>query len=169
MRMLADTVVFGHHFKISVAFVVSFILLVLGTALCFRIGERRPKGTPLTWGEALLGGTFVFGLMVLAYGVVPNQWILWADKQLLWRSDKLLFAVSSKGLKFGKSAASIGGSGRILVSYLALRDVIAALIYVVFLGAHVALWSRWQKRGLRTAPAEVERSSAFGRPLVRKA
>src|SRR5437588_2981297 len=98
--MLADTVVFGHHFKLSMAFFVALGILVVGVALVFFIGSRRPVGTPLTWGEAMLGGVAVFGLMLLAYGVVPNEWLRWADNQLLWRSDKILLAVSSKGIEF---------------------------------------------------------------------
>lgn len=168
--MLADTVILGQHFKLSMAFFVALGLLIVGVALVFYVGSRRPIGTPVTWGEAMLGGTFVFGLMLLAYGVVPNEWLRWADNQLLWRSDKILLAISSKGIKLGKNAPNIGGSGRVLVSYQALRDVIAAGIYVVMLGAHVVLWSLWQKRGQRAAGQEVEpAASAFGRPLVRKA
>ena len=49
----------------------------------------------------------------------------------------------------------------------AVRDIVAAGIYIVFLVIQVMLWSAWQKRG-RKAP-EVELSSRFGRPVMRKA
>ena len=152
--------------NISAAFVLSLGLLVAGLGLCFRVAQRRPIGTPLTWGEAFVAATFVFGLMLLGYGVVPNEWLLWADNRLVWRSDKLLLAVSSKGIKFGDAAAGFGGSGRILVTYQALRDIIAAGIYVAMLGAQIALWAVWQKRGQKQS-TEVA-VSQFGRPLVRK-
>jgi hypothetical protein len=151
--------------NIAMAFVVSLVLLLVGIGICIEVGRRRPPGTPYTWGEAFVAATFVFGLMLLAYGVVPNQWLQWADNQLLWRADKLLLAVSSDGVKFGEGAATIGGSGRVLVSYEALRDIIAAGIYVVMVGAQIALWAMWQKRGQKpTTEVEV---SEFGRPLVR--
>jgi hypothetical protein len=152
--------------NIAAAFVVSLGLLVVGIGICIRVGKRRPPGTPYTWGEAFVAATFVFGLMLLAYGIVPNQWLLWADNQLVWRSDRMLLAISSKGIKFGDAAKTFGGSGRILVTYEALRDMIAAGIYIVMLGGQVALWAMWQKRGEKKPP-ELE-VSEFGRPLVRK-
>jgi hypothetical protein len=152
--------------NISAAFVVSLGLFLIGIGICIRVGQRRPPGTPLTWGEAFVAATFVFGLMLLGYGVVPNQWLLWADNELVWRSDKILLAVSSEGVKFGDAAATFGGTGRVLVTYQALRDIIAAGIYVAMLGVQIALWAMWQKRG-QVKRTEVA-TSDFGRPLVRK-
>ena len=153
-----------------VAFVTSILILVVGVGIVFWFGGRRPPGTPVTWGEALVGGTFVFGLLLLAYGIVPNQWLKWADNELLWRPDRILLSISSNGVKFGSKAAQIGGRGRVLVNYQALRDILVAGIYGVMLGAHVMLWMKWQKRGRKLeAAAEIERTSAFGRPVVKKA
>lgn len=154
--------------KLSAAFFASSLVLAAGIGLILYIGKRRPPGTPYTWGEAMVGATFVFGLMLLGYGIVPNEWLRWADDTLLWRSDRILLAVSTAGVKFGQKASAIGGSGRILVSYQALRDIIAAGIYVVMLGLQIVLWSVWQKRGQK-ASTEVDTTSAYGRPLVRKA
>jgi hypothetical protein len=53
------------------------------------------------------------------------------------------------------------------LTYQVIRDVIAAGIYVVFLGGQMYLWSMWQARG-KTKPAELPVSS-YGRPLVKKA
>jgi len=139
--------------NLSAAFFVSLAMLVIGIGICIRVGRRRPPGTPFTWGEAFLAATFVFGLMLLAYGVVPDQWLRWADNRLVWRSDKLLLAVSSKGVKFGDAAKTFGGTGRIL-------------IYIVMLGVQIALWAMWQKRG-QVKSTEVA-TSDFGRPLVRR-
>lgn len=150
-----------------VAFVVSFLLLILGVGVCLYVGRRRPIGTPYTWGEAFVAATWVFALMLLAYGIVPHQWLDYADNELLWRPDKLLVGISSAGLVWGNDAKTMGGTGRVLINYQAVRDIIAAGLYVVFLGGQVYLWSAWQKRG-RTKP-EVEVSSAFGRPVMRKA
>lgn len=152
---------------LSVAFFAALAITLLGTALVWRVGQRRPPGTPVTWGEAMVAGVFVFALMLMAYGVVPNEWLRWADNQLLWRSDRILLAVSAKGVKFGKGAATFGGAGRVRMSYQSLRDVIATVIYGVFLGLHVTLWSMWQKRGQPKKSADLEPVSTFGRPLVR--
>lgn len=150
-----------------VALVVSTVALFAGIALVFKVGQRRPPGTPVTWGEAFVGGTFIFALLLVAYGIVPHQWLTFADNQLLWRADKLMLGISGDGVKVGDAASELGGSGRIIVNAQAVRDIIAALIYIVFLVIQVWLWAAWQKRG-RKAP-EVELSSRFGRPVMRKA
>ena len=151
------------------AFVSSIIVLVLGIALCMYVGARRPIGTPLTWGEAMVAGTYAFGLMLLAYGIVPHQWLNFADNELLWRPDKLLVGISSGGVVWGNDAKNLGGTGRILINYQAIRDIIATVIYVVALGGQMYLWSIWQKRG-RKKPGDVEEArSRFGRPVLRKA
>lgn len=151
------------------AFVSSMIVMILMIAVCLYVGGRRPIGTPLTWGEAMVGGTWVFGIMMLAYGVVPHQWLNYADNELLWRPDKLLVGISSGGVVWGNEAKDLGGTGRILINYQAIRDIIASVLYIVFLGGQMYLWSVWQKRG-RKKPGDVEEArSRFGRPVLRKA
>jgi hypothetical protein len=150
-----------------VALVVSTVALFAGIALVFAVGRRRPPGTPVTWGEAFVGGTFIFALLLLGYGIVPHQWLTFADNDLLWRPDKLMLGISGDGVKLGNAASDMGGTGRIIVNAQAVRDIVAATIYIVFLVIQVWLWSVWQKRG-RKAP-EVELSSRFGRPVMRKA
>ncbi len=139
-----------------VAFVVSLVALVASVAVVPAYARRRPVGAPITWGEAMLASTYAFLVMFLAYGIVPHQWLTWADNELSWRADKILL-----------------GPGNLVdrlpftVTYQVLRDIIAAGIYIVFLGAQVFLWSMWQNRG-KTKPAELPVSS-YGRPLVKKA
>lgn len=151
------------------AFISSIIATIVMVAVCMYVGARRPIGTPLTWGEAMVGGTWVFGIMLLVYGIVPHQWLTFADNELLWRPDKLLVGISSGGVVWGNDAKDLGGTGRILINYQAVRDIVATVIYVVALGAQMYLWSVWQKRG-RKKPGDVEEArSRFGRPVLRKA
>jgi hypothetical protein len=139
-----------------VALVLSTLLLVLGTAAVVAYARRRPPGTFLSWGEAMVAAVFTFLLMGLAYGIVPHQWLTFADNELGWRSDKIVF-----------------GPGDVLtnipftITYQVIRDIIAAGIYIVFLGAQVAMWAVLQGRGKvkqRALP-----TSSYGRPLVKKA
>jgi hypothetical protein len=151
------------------AFVTSMLVVIVGAGICLYVGTKRPIGTPLTWGEAMVAGTFVFALMLVAYGVAPHQWLSFADNTLLWRADKLLVGISSGGVVWGQGAKNLGGSGRIIINYQAIRDIIASLIYIVFLGGQMYLWSVWQKRG-RKKPGDVEAAtSRFNRPVLRKA
>ena len=139
-----------------VAFVVSLVALGLSVAAVLAYARRRPPGAVLTWGEAMGAATFAFFVMFLAYGIVPHQWLAWADNELKWRKDKLLFGpgdIIQQGVPF-------------TVSYEALRDIIAVVIYGIALVLHVALWMMWQNRG-KAKPAELP-TSPYGRPLVRR-
>ena len=146
-----------------VAFIGSLLLTFVLAALIVPMAKRRPVGTALTWGEAMVASIYAFFLMFWVYGIVPHLWLTWADNELGWRPDKLLFGPAD----IIKPQAQ-GGWFPVTVSYQTLRDIIAVLIYVVFLGAQIAMWAWWQNRGKRaeTAPAVVE--SEYGRPLVRK-
>jgi hypothetical protein len=151
------------------AFVTSMLVVIVGVGICLYVGNKRPIGTPVTWGEAMVAGTFVFAIMLVAYGVAPHQWLAYADNTLLWRADKLLVGISSGGVVWGQKAKNLGGSGRIIINYQAIRDIIASVIYIVFLGGQMYLWSVWQKRG-RKKPGDVEAAtSRFNRPVLRKA
>ena len=140
----------------NVAFLVSFVATILLTLAVIPYGKRRPPGTPITWGQAMLAATYAFAVLFLAYGIVPHQWLAWADNELNWRADKILYGP-------GDIVAKLPFT----VTYQVLRDLVAATIYVVFLGGMVFVWSMWQRRG-KTKPAELPVSS-YGRPLVKKA
>ena len=169
-----------------IAFVSStvFLLVLMGGAMQY--GKRRPIGTPLTWAEAMIGALFVFAVFFLAYGIVPDAFLRWADGPLKWRSD-------AKGIPIGPlrhlmnkkwnnhwysyeknslwpKGVTFFGRARITIVKEHVRDFVAANIYIVLLGVQIKLWAAWQKRGKKAAAsAAVEPTSAFGRPLVRQA
>jgi formate hydrogenlyase subunit 3/multisubunit Na+/H+ antiporter MnhD subunit len=138
-----------------VAFLTSLVITVGLTVAVMLYGKRRPVGTPITWGEAMFGSMVVFLIIFLIYGVVPHQWLAYADNELGWRKDKIVLGpgdVFDKALPF-------------TLTYEAIRDFIAVGIYVVALGVQIALWAMWQNRG-KSKPKEIP-TSAFGRPLVK--
>ena len=139
-----------------VAFITSLLGLAVTLAIVVRYLVKRPVGAPLTWGEAMGAATFVFFIMFLAYGIIPHQWLAWADNELKWRKDKPLLGPG----KIFETALPFE------VSYEALRDLIAVGIYGVMLALHVAFWMIWQNRG-KARPAELP-TSPYGRPLVRR-
>lgn len=140
-----------------VAFLFSLVATIIAMAVIPLYAKRRPQGTPLSWGEAMVASFFSFFAMFLAWGILPHQWLAYADNDLQWRKDKIVF-----------------GPGDILdtalpftMTYEVIRDIIAVGIYGVTLGAVIALWSMWQHRG-KEKPKELP-TSAYGRPLVKKA
>jgi hypothetical protein len=140
-----------------VAFVTSWVVLFSALGIAMRVARKRPPGTPLTWGEAMIAATFVFGMMLLGYAIIPNQWLQWASNELNWRADAIAYK-----LKFW-------GRGQVIITKQVLRDLIALVIYGFMLGVNVVAWSVWQKRGKRKAATPEIQPSPFGRPLVRKA
>jgi hypothetical protein len=135
------------------------------------VAKRRQPGQPLTWGEAFVSATFLFGLMLMIYGIVPDQWLRWADGGLKWRSDKIGIPTGPLPFKHHllfEHGVSFFGRGRIMLTAQVLRDIVATLIYVVFLVAQCAAWLWWQKRGKKAAQQPAIETSAYGRPLVRK-
>ncbi len=144
-----------------VAFTLSVIVSVILAGAIMSYMKRRPVGTPVTWGEAMFGAMVVFFLMFWIYGVVPHQWLAWADNELNWRTDKLF--VGPGGIL---KAQAEGGSFPFTITYVVIRDVIAVVIYGIAIGGNVAMWAMWQNRG--KAKSKAPEVSTFGRPLVRE-
>jgi hypothetical protein len=147
---------------VNVAFLTSLIAATLLTLIAIPYGDRRPRGTPFSWGEAMLGSVYAFGVMFLAFGIVPHQWIDHADKELGWDRTNIIYGPGGI-LK----PESLGGWNPITLQYESIRDIVVVLIHVYFFGLLLFIWSWWQKRGASDATAEIE-TSTYGRPLVRK-
>ena len=153
------------------AFIASLLITGIMVGIVLSVAKRREPGRPLTWGEALLAGTFVLALMLMIYGVVPDRWLRWADGELKWRSDKI--GIPTGPLPFRhhllfSNGVYFFGRGRLLVSAEVLRDVVESILYGAALTGNLWMWSWWQRRAQKQAAvAEIE-TSAYGRPLVRK-
>jgi hypothetical protein len=138
-----------------VALGFSIVATLLVAVVVIVVGKRRPPGTYLTWGEAMVAAVWVFWGMFLAYGIVPHQWLDYADRELQWRKDKIVFGpfdIIDTLLPF-------------TISYEAVRDIVATVIYGLFITAQVLLFAWWQKRG--QAKPKALPTSAYGRPLLK--
>lgn len=149
-----------------VAFVLSSLIALAGFFGAIWYGKRkRPVGTPLSWGEAIVAATLGFALMFWAYGVVPHQWLTWAGNELQWRPD-----VQVVGWHFEPLFGDQGMVEFLLpfsINLETISHIVAVLIYGVFLAMHVAIWAIWQDRA-KARPAEIA-TSEYGRPLVKQA
>ncbi len=152
-----------------VAFISTLVVLALGIAIAAFFAKRRPIGTPLSWGEAMAAGTFVFFFIFWAYGVIPHYLLMWADNELNWRPDVALYQYEwIGGVTLGfLQPQEDGGWFPISINMQHVRDTLVVLLYVVLLGLNIYLWAWWQKRGTAETTTEVA-TSDFGRPLVRK-
>jgi len=149
-----------------VALVTSIVVSALMSVGIFWYARRRPVGTPLTWGEAMVGAAYVFFLSFLAYGVVPHQWLTLAENELSWRADRVVFGPGNI-----LQPISQGGWFPFDITYRTVSDTIAVVIYGIALGLHIWMWAKWQNRDsdaeARTQAA-LNRTSSFGRPLIKQ-
>ncbi len=139
-----------------VALITSILIGTVLLVVPFRyFAKRRPVGTPLSWGEAMISATWAFFLMFWWYGVVPHQWLTLADNEWNWRPDR-----------YWHGPADVLTKLPFTLHYQHARDFIAGAIYVVALGLNGALFVMWQNRGKKATGTEIQRSD-YGRPLVR--
>ena len=146
-----------------VAFVMSIIVLLLlvGGADWYR--KRTPADKVFTWGEAMLFSGFVFFSFWWVYGVVPHQWLTWADSELNWRPDRYLIGPE---LPWTGNKGIVEWGLPFTMTYQVIRDLVAVVIYGIALGGNVVMWRQWQERGnVDDAPKPT---SEYGRPLIRE-
>ena len=149
---------------VNVAFLSSFVASIVLTLIVIPIGKRRPVGKPMSWGEAMIASTYAFGVMFLAFGIVPHQWIDHADKDLGWSKDKILYGPAG----ILKPEAE-GGWLPLTLQYEAIRDIVVVVLHVIYFGLIIFIWQWWQKRGQVAAAGTAIETSSYGRPLVKKA
>jgi hypothetical protein len=167
------------------AFVFAILLTGAMAGIIYLWARRRPVGAPLSWGEAYVGGLFVFVFFLVLYGVLPNQWLQWCDGPLKWRSDKvgipagpigwflqnnhkyLGFIPYQKGV-FWPHGITFFGRGKLAFNAQDLRDIVATLIYGIAITGQMKGWLWWQARGKARAATPELPTSAYGRPLVKK-
>jgi hypothetical protein len=140
----------------NVAFAGSLIVMFSMIGIVVLYSKRRPVGASLTWGEAMASSLFcTFGLF-WAFGVVPHQWLTYAEGDLKMRSDAILAGPGSTG---------IAKWSPIVISKQTVSDSVAVGLYGLAFTLTIALWAVWQGRGANKTE-EVEKST-YGRPLVK--
>lgn len=144
-----------------VAFVASLIVgLLLFAGVIWYGSTRREPGAPLTWGQAYLAAVYATIAMFFWYGIIPHQWLLWADSELNWNSGANIL---------GPGSTTLENVIPFTVHKLHIRDLIAVHLYVIPFAMQVWLWAWWNKRGQRAAEKSKEiPTSTYGRPLVKK-
>jgi hypothetical protein len=116
-----------------------WVTVLVGLGIVVFLALRfRPEKTdePSTWAASILGAVGVYGMMTLAYGVVPHEWLTFANSYLNWGKDTFF-------LTEDQLAANLPPID--LPRYI-LTDSVAMGIYVVFATVNILLFSMWQKR-----------------------
>jgi hypothetical protein len=138
------------------------VLVIIGLAIAFYLYKRPKSERPATWSQCMLGAVGVFALMMLAYAVIPSEFITFSDKYLQWDTTQFVFRSNQKLL-------FLPVNWPFSMNKQAVRDIIVVVIYLVFFSLNLKLWVDWQKRGTATTTAQQRpRVSRFGRPLRRR-
>ena len=144
----------------------AMLLFVIAVGAIVFVAKRPKPAEPPTWAQAMLGAVAAFAVMILAYGVIPHEWIVFSGSYLKWNTSKFVVRSGQKILFFHWLNFDINKQ--------AANDAGAALIYVVMLGLNVVLFTLWQKRPIRAEPTAAEGASeekvvgtsAYGRPVT---
>jgi hypothetical protein len=124
---------------------------------------------PATWAECFAGAVGTFALFVVGYAIVPSEWLNYANSYIQWGDNTKFVWKSSQNMLFLPLRWPFS------LDFPALRDIVVALIYVVFLGVNLKLLVMWQRRhevreqAAVASAAAPDRRSRFGRPLRAKA
>lgn len=143
--------------RLIVALLLQLVVMQVVMAMIQWPRERKP----LTWPQAMLGAVVVSGLALLAFGSVPHEWITYADAELGWgRRDLLVIETPI-----------------IDVSRQAIRDIIAAGLYMQNFAAALGFWILWQRRhemaeerikAARESGPVPAGTSPYGRPVTKQ-
>lgn len=142
-----------------VALVTSIVITGLMVGMIFWYGNRRPIDSKTTWGEAMIGSAFIFMLLMMVFGVVPDRWVRLTDNEWGWSNEAFLFTegqlidgdpITFPPFRMDKKKLS---DLVVVVQHLAALAIMPPIV----------LW--WQKRGQKGPAAEPV--SDFGRPLVK--
>jgi hypothetical protein len=156
------------HFFRPAGRLIWFSLILVVMLVPVIVALRRPKpDRPATWAMAMAGAVYVFALMLLAYAIIPHEFMQFAEAYLQW--DKNHYLIKST------TAIPIMESWNwpFSIDLAAVRDIVAVGIYGLFFVGNIALIVLWQKRPTESEAAAKEPvpagRSRFGRPLKARA
>lgn len=135
-------------------------LIVLGATTLGLAGAAMlwVLNQPMTWARATVAAFLAWIALVFYFGIVPSEWLTYAQTDLEWSTQ--IFLTIPALLVLGNTVE---------ISYAALKDIISMGYHVVMLGAAAVLALELQKmkKGRPAAAEPAEAKSPYGRPLVR--
>jgi hypothetical protein len=130
------------------------LILMGGITLAFLYDKK------LTWARASVGAGLFAALMIILFGVIPNEWLTYTQAEWEWTDQKL----------WVKIPTDLIGGNELNLSAAAIKDIIGGTYVVIATGAVAFGMIRWQKRdeiraAKEKAKAGTENLSSYGRPL----
>lgn len=125
------------------------VIVIAGAAVAF-VWDR-----PLTWARAAVGAGLFTALMVVFFGVIPNQMLTLTQGPLEWTGQKILVTIPPWLVLGNEVSISAEMLKDALVAGFATTNVfIVAILMVV-----------WQNHQRKKAEPQPQKVSQYGRPL----
>ncbi|MDJ0497967.1 MAG: hypothetical protein QNJ89_09060 [Acidimicrobiia bacterium] len=129
-------------------------MLMGGMALAF-LYEKK-----MTWARSAIGALLFTSLMMILFGVIPNEWLTYTQAVWEWTDQKLWVQIPPELL----------GGNEVNISASAIKDIVAGTYVLVALGGVAAAMIAWQRRDEIQAARDKRRAekkavSNYGRPL----
>jgi hypothetical protein len=135
-------------------------LIVLGSTTFVLVGVafRWVLNERLTWARAAFSAILMWFTLVFFFGMVPSEWLSFAQTDLEWGNEVAL--VIPPILVLGNTVE---------ISYAILKEAIQMGYSLGMLGVGIVLAIQLQnmKKGRPASAAAVEPKSPYGRPLVK--
>jgi hypothetical protein len=128
-------------------------LALAGAAMLWVLNQK------MTWSRAIVASMIAWIAMVFYFGMVPSEWLNFAQTDLVWSGQRVAFTIPPL-LVLGN---------HVDISYGTIKDIINVGYYhVVLIGAGVLALQIQKIKDGRPAKARAESPmSPYGRPLVR--
>lgn len=131
------------------------VLLALGGITLAFLYEKR-----MTWARSAVGAGVFTSLMIILFGVIPNEWLTYTQAVWEWTDQKVWIKIPTGLL----------GGNEVNISASALKDVVAGTYVLVATAAVAVGMIGWQKRDEIRAARDKRKSSdqdvsVYGRPL----
>jgi len=135
-------------------------LIVLGTTTMALIGASFLwiLNQKMTWARATVAAMLAWIALLFFFGIVPSEWLNFAQTDLEWGNDPAL--VIPAPLVLGNTVE---------LSYSAIKDAISGGYHIALLVAAplFALQLQKMKDGRPASAQPAEQKSPYGRPLVK--
>lgn len=127
-------------------------LVFLGASLLWILNQ------PMTWARAGIAATVTFMALVFYFGMVPSEWLNYAQTDLDWSSQRVAVTIPP--------ALVLGNN--VEISWAVLKDSIQMGYSLGLLGfaGLLAVQLQKMKEGRPASAEPVEKRSPYGRPLV---
>lgn len=130
------------------------LILMAGIALAFLYDKK------MTWARSAIGALLFTSLMIILFGVIPNEWLTYTQAVWEWTDQKL----------WVKIPPALLGGNEVNISASAFKDIISGTYVLVATVAVAATMIAWQRRDEIIANREKKRAekksvSNYGRPL----